>query len=354
MKKWKKQHKESFAPVDIGSNLVAGILGADFYLYGPIENRSPRPDHMTSSSNRPATTTVTSESDEGRERALNLSFTNIAGGALAAVTTAVAASFIGVSGTVTGAAFGSVVSSVAAALYAASLKTAHSRIRTTRTVVGQGGAGDPQDPSALPAELTGRSMPLPGETMVFPTPEGQGGPTPGAVPPAPRYRERSQSRSGRFPWKPVAALAGLVFVVAMGAIFATELVIGHPISNSRETGTTVSRVVQGDVAPAERTKKSSSTSTGSSSESPSSSTTSESPSPTDTASLAPGETTQSGDTTSAPQSSDGQTSQDPNGQGQNSPGQNSQGQTPSPADSAAGAGGAGAAVGGAAVPTNSP
>jgi tetrahydromethanopterin S-methyltransferase subunit H len=24
--------------VDIGSNLVAGILGADFYLYGPIEN----------------------------------------------------------------------------------------------------------------------------------------------------------------------------------------------------------------------------------------------------------------------------------------------------------------------------
>jgi tetrahydromethanopterin S-methyltransferase subunit H len=38
MKRWKKQHKEAFAPVDIGSNLVAGILGADFYLYGPIEN----------------------------------------------------------------------------------------------------------------------------------------------------------------------------------------------------------------------------------------------------------------------------------------------------------------------------
>jgi len=38
MKKWKKQHKEAFAPVDIGSNLVAGIIGADYYLYGPIEN----------------------------------------------------------------------------------------------------------------------------------------------------------------------------------------------------------------------------------------------------------------------------------------------------------------------------
>jgi len=31
-------HKEAFTPVDIGSNLCAGILGADFYLYGPIEN----------------------------------------------------------------------------------------------------------------------------------------------------------------------------------------------------------------------------------------------------------------------------------------------------------------------------
>lgn len=40
MKKWKKQHKESFSPVDIGSNLVAGIVGADYYLYGPIENAS--------------------------------------------------------------------------------------------------------------------------------------------------------------------------------------------------------------------------------------------------------------------------------------------------------------------------
>ncbi len=38
MKKWKKEHKEAFSPVDIGSNLVAGIIGADYYLYGPIEN----------------------------------------------------------------------------------------------------------------------------------------------------------------------------------------------------------------------------------------------------------------------------------------------------------------------------
>ncbi|HID27333.1 MAG TPA: tetrahydromethanopterin S-methyltransferase subunit H [Methanosarcinales archaeon] len=38
MRKFKKQHRESWSSVDIGTNLVAGILGADFFLYGPIEN----------------------------------------------------------------------------------------------------------------------------------------------------------------------------------------------------------------------------------------------------------------------------------------------------------------------------
>lgn len=38
MKKYRKQNKAAFTPVDIGSNLVAGIVGADYYLYGPIEN----------------------------------------------------------------------------------------------------------------------------------------------------------------------------------------------------------------------------------------------------------------------------------------------------------------------------
>jgi len=40
MKKYRKQNKSAFAPVDIGSNLVAGIVGADYYLYGPAENAS--------------------------------------------------------------------------------------------------------------------------------------------------------------------------------------------------------------------------------------------------------------------------------------------------------------------------
>ena len=38
MKKFKKEHREAWPPVDIGNNLIAGIAGADYYLYGPIEN----------------------------------------------------------------------------------------------------------------------------------------------------------------------------------------------------------------------------------------------------------------------------------------------------------------------------
>jgi hypothetical protein len=150
---------------------------------------------MTSSSKQPASragTTTTTETTEAPERALDLSFTKIAGGALAAVTTAVAASFLGVTGTLTGAAFGSIVSSIAAAVYAASIKTAHTRIRSTRTLVtrtrGAGGS-DPQDPAGLPADLTGRSVTLPGETTV--SPEAAAGPVAGSVPP---YPSRADAR----------------------------------------------------------------------------------------------------------------------------------------------------------------
>jgi hypothetical protein len=269
---------------------------------------------MTSSSNRPATTTVTTDESDARAPALDLSFTKIAGGALAAVTTAVAASFLGVNGTLTGAAFGSIVSSVAAALYAASLKTAHTRIRTTRTVVtgrGRAGAEDPEDPSAVPSELTGRSMPLPGETMVLPTAEGH--PSAGSVSPFPGHQGPSPRPGRRIPWKSVSVMAGLVFVVAMSAIFVTEVLIGHPISNSQDTGTSVSRVVQREVAPAPETEESPSPSESASpSDSPSESpsTTTESPSPTDSASLAPGETTQPGDTATPQPTGDGQTAPD--------------------------------------------
>lgn len=38
LKKFKKEHKEAYMPTDIGTNLVAQVVGADCLLYGPIEN----------------------------------------------------------------------------------------------------------------------------------------------------------------------------------------------------------------------------------------------------------------------------------------------------------------------------
>ena len=38
MKKFKKDHKDAYMPADIGTNLVAQIMGSNFQLFGPIEN----------------------------------------------------------------------------------------------------------------------------------------------------------------------------------------------------------------------------------------------------------------------------------------------------------------------------
>ncbi|NOR49146.1 MAG: tetrahydromethanopterin S-methyltransferase subunit H [Methanosarcinaceae archaeon] len=38
MKKFKKEHKDAYMPADIGTNLVAQIMGSNFQLFGPIEN----------------------------------------------------------------------------------------------------------------------------------------------------------------------------------------------------------------------------------------------------------------------------------------------------------------------------
>jgi hypothetical protein len=312
-----------------------------------------RPDLMTSSSNRPVrTTTVTSESEQEGKPALDLSFTKIAGGALAAVTTAVAASHLGVNGTLTGAAFGSVVSSVAAALYATSLKTAHTRIRATRTVVSSAGrgqeAGGVGDPTAMPPELTGRAVSLPGETMILPTHEGHAGPSAGSVPLFPEHRSYEYRAKRRVAWKPMAAFAGLVFVSAMAVIFVTEVLIGHPISNSSESGTTVSRVVQRDTSSTQTTDPTESATPSDSA--------SESASPSDTSSDSPSSSDGQSPTDSAapsdgasPTASDGQ-----NGAGQTGSNQTA-GQQASPTASApadvvpSGVGG-----GAAAVPTATP
>ncbi|WP_088288069.1 hypothetical protein [Kineosporia sp. A_224] len=175
-----------------------------------------------------------SDIDDSEPRTfLGLSLSQIAGSALAAVTTAVAASFLGVAGTLIGAAFGSVVSTVAGAAYATSLKTAATRVRTTRTVLVRPGPdavrGTSQtDPARVPSGF--------GAEPVEVT-EAAGTSGLSAVT---TYRSRP-----RVTWKPVAAVAALGFVLGIGLLSVTEGLLGHPVSGSEASGTTIGSVVGG-------------------------------------------------------------------------------------------------------------
>lgn len=137
-----------------------------------------------------------------------LSLPQVLGSALAAATAAFAASFLGVAGTVVGAVVGSVVATIGSAIYAHSLRTAGTRLRTVR--------GEPVAQDAAP-ERRHRLSPVPGA-----------GPRRLTAP-------RGVLRLGAG----VLVGAGL----ALGAITGVERVLGHPLSGSATAGTSIGQVV---------------------------------------------------------------------------------------------------------------
>ena len=222
---------------------------------------------------------------DGKRTFLGLSLSQIAGSALAAVTAAVAASFLGVAGTLIGAAFGSVVSTVAGAAYATSLKTAATRVRTTRTVVVRPGpdgvrGASQSDPSRVPSGFGAPPVPLARVDALRTDADG-----------ATTYRAQRPGLLARLPWKPVAAIAALGFVLGVGLLTLTEGVLGHPVSSSASGGTTVGGVVGG--------------SSGRSTPSPS---TTSSATPTDEPAATPAQSTAPDATPSSPVPTDGATS----------------------------------------------
>jgi hypothetical protein len=164
---------------------------------------------VTSSPRSTTNTTVAEQPPAG-----GLSVTQVSGGALAAVTAAVGASYLGVAGTLIGAAVGSVISTVAAALYSNSLSRA---ARVSRTLVVR-------------------------QTLVPPEPDPQ--PEIAEEPDGPRPEPHPLRNSvwQRINWKPVLLVAASVFVAAMAVISFSELVLGHPIANAGQSGTTLSNL----------------------------------------------------------------------------------------------------------------
>jgi hypothetical protein len=166
---------------------------------------------------------------------LGLNAAQVGGSALAAATSALAASAFGVGGTLTGAAVGSVVSTVGGAIYVHSLQNVS---RRTRTIVTRGRATPESfDPGAVPVMA---SAPVPS------------GPAPAASTSVPGAQAPTAAPAGSIRglgWRPVAGLSVAAFVIALAGITGSELLLGHPISDASESGTTLTRVVDTGSTP---------------------------------------------------------------------------------------------------------
>jgi len=149
----------------------------------------------------------------GKQSKLDLSLTQILGGALAAMTAAALGSRLGVGGTITGAAVASVIAGVAGSVYTASLRSTHEKVASVLTDRRGGGRG----PDASPGN--GSSAP-------------------------PRASSFSASRrpSRSFPWKGVLAAAVATFAVALVALTGLESLAGGALSGGG--GTTIEQVTK--------------------------------------------------------------------------------------------------------------
>ena len=158
---------------------------------------------------RPETTDRTEQiEDKEKPQGAQLSATQVAAGALAAVSSAVVASFFGLAGTLIGAALASVISTVSAALYSNSLQKTNEKLRRARgQVTGRLSTADETGvASAAPA-----------------TPATQ-------VLPAHLDPRRAPARRSRPRWTRVAVYAAAVFVMAMGIVTGIELIGQKPVS----------------------------------------------------------------------------------------------------------------------------
>ncbi|HEY5786797.1 MAG TPA: hypothetical protein VIT65_18680 [Microlunatus sp.] len=167
-------------------------------------------------------------------RRLEMSATQLIGGALAAMTAAVIGAQLGVAGTVLGAAIGSVVAGAAGSLYTASLK--HTKDKLASAFVGRVGETD--------VEITTVSTDTEAAGWATAT-----RPTAAAAPPSPdpvataAEVDRAGRPVSRWPWKPILVSTAAVFLLAIAGITGFELISGQSVSGGG--GTTITQVSEG-------------------------------------------------------------------------------------------------------------
>jgi hypothetical protein len=167
---------------------------------------------------------------------LDLSASQVVGGALAAMTAAALGSQLSVAGTVVGAALASIIAAVAGSLYTASLRRTRDKVKT---VFWTGEPNEVEDPTVM---------------EILPDSEGHiAGQRSHLVAPEPMSDPSPRQRRPKLSWKRVAVAALVTFGIAAVALTTFELVTGHALSGGE--GTTFQQVSEGKANTESDTKK---------------------------------------------------------------------------------------------------
>ena len=151
-------------------------------------------------------------SEEEKTR-VDLNPVQVVASALAAVSSAVLLSTVGVAGTVIGAAAGSVIATVCTGIYSYSLKVSRQRVAAAAQ-------------AAAMARFARGGRPDGDTTQQLPTQEVERQRSEEEKAARPPWREALAA----LPWKWVAIVAGAVFVIAMVVILSFELLTGRAVS----------------------------------------------------------------------------------------------------------------------------
>lgn len=158
--------------------------------------------------------------DDAQRSVLGLTIPQVLGTTLAAATSALAASFLGVAGTLIGAVVGSIVATIGGAVYSHSLGLAAMQLRVVRP--GSRAAAEGSTHASQDDGLMSDSDTEPTEPPAALTPK---------LEPARRR------------WLRMLAAVALGAVIAIAGITAFELIIGRPVSGSGSSGTTIGQAV---------------------------------------------------------------------------------------------------------------
>jgi len=164
-------------------------------------------------------------SEHAPDRILSgINFPKVIAGTLAAVSAAVVGSFLGVAGTLIGAAVASIVGSVGTEIYERSLHRGAKKLQTLAPsfIKAPAAVGTPSVAAATEEDRPSHTIPEPARTR--------------------------QIRWGR-----AVMIAGALFVLAMGSITVAELLTGKSVESavggSSSGGTTVGSILSGDEKP---------------------------------------------------------------------------------------------------------